>query len=97
MACPLPFPATLDHLHRRYDGPLPETVARVALLGGRLRAEALARGAALCVHQRLAAEARLAAARRRSALPAGAATGDAWLGRLAATLAHHRHAATRAS
>jgi len=85
----------LDDLHSRHDGPPPAHAARVTLLGGRLRADALATDAARGFHQRLAAEARLGAARRRAALPAAAVVGDAWLARLAATLAHHRDAARR--
>jgi len=53
-----------------------------------------ARAAARALHTRLIAEARLGAVRRRAALPASVAPGDAWLARLTATLAHHRHAAS---
>ncbi|WP_431856649.1 hypothetical protein [Azospirillum sp.] len=94
MARSLPFSDRIDDLHRRYDGPLPDTVARVAALGGRARAEALSREVAWAFHQRLAADARLGAARRRAALAAAEVSGDAWLARLCATLAHHRHTAT---
>ncbi|PWC56027.1 hypothetical protein TSO221_02965 [Azospirillum sp. TSO22-1] len=94
MACPLPVFDRIDDLHRRYDGPLPDTVARVAMLGGRGRAEVLSREAARRVHQRLAADARLGAVRRRAGLKADEVAGDGWLTRLCATLAHHRNAAT---
>ncbi|WP_448190081.1 hypothetical protein [Azospirillum sp. sgz301742] len=90
-------PATLDDLHRRHDGPPPAHAVRVAELGGRLRADDRARDAAYHHHQRLAADARLGAARRRSALPGLAVIEDSWLARLAAALAHHRHAAERRS
>jgi hypothetical protein len=95
MARILPTPATLDDLHRRHDGPPPAHAVRVAALGGRIRADAGMRDAARHHHQRLAADARQGAARRRAALSGIAATDDAWLTRLAATLAHHRHAAER--
>jgi len=88
-------PATLDDLECRHDGPPPAGALRVTVLGGRLRAEAHARVAGTLHHQRLAAEARLGTARRRIALSGAAAVEDAWLARLTATLAHHRHAATR--
>jgi hypothetical protein len=96
MARTIPSPATFDDLHRHHDGPPPMHAARVAALGGRLRADARMRDATVRHHQTLAADARLGAARRRSALPGDAAAGDAWLTRLAAALAHHRHAAVRA-
>lgn len=95
MARILPTPVTLDDLHRRHDGPPPAHAARVAALGGRIRADARTRDATVRHHQCLAADARLGAARRRSALPAASAADDAWLTRLAAALAHHRHAAER--
>lgn len=95
MACPLPVSDRIDDLHRRYDGPLPEAVARVALLGGRGRAETLSREAARRVHQGLAADARLGAVRRRAGLKADKVAGDEWLARLCATLSHHRNAAMR--
>ncbi len=95
MARVFPVPDTIDDLDRRHDGPHPAHAARVALLGGRANADAMAHDAMLRHHQRLAADARLGAARRRSALPGDAAAGDAWLARLTAAIAHHRHAAER--
>ncbi len=85
--------ARLDSLHRTHDGPTPKPELRTALLGGAARANAVKRAATLRLHTDLAAEARLASARRRGALTATACTTDAWLARLAATLAHHRGAA----
>jgi hypothetical protein len=83
----------LDSLHRIHDGPTPKPELRAALLGGPDRANALKRAATLRLHTDLAAEARLATARRRGSLSAAACRTDAWLARLAATLAHHRRAA----
>jgi len=83
----------LDVLHRRYDGPLPAEALRQAQLGGARRANALRRSTVLALHETLAAEARLGAARRRESLSHTDSGGDAWLARLAATLAHPRHAA----
>jgi len=83
----------LDNLHRTHDGKPPKQELRSALLGGPDRANAIKRAATLCLHSALAAEARVATARRRSALTAATCRTDAWLGRLAATLAHHRRAA----
>ncbi|CAO3417683.1 hypothetical protein [Azospirillum doebereinerae] len=83
----------LAALHRRYDGPAPAGELRKARLGGGTRANALRRSAVLALHENLAAEARLGAARRRRTLSWMHTDGDAWLARLAATLAHHRHAA----
>ncbi|SMF84347.1 hypothetical protein SAMN02982917_5743 [Azospirillum oryzae] len=85
--------ARLDSLHRTHDGPTPKPELRTALLGGPARANAVKRAAKLHLHSTLAAEARLAAARRRGALSATTCRTDAWLARLAATLAHHRGAA----
>ena len=92
MPCDAPTP--LDTLERRYDGTPPRDVLRTARLGGVERHAALAHAAARALHARLIAEARLGAVRRRASLPASAARGDAWLTRLTATLAHHRHAAS---
>lgn len=83
----------LDSLHRTHDGPTPKPELRTALLGGAARANAVKRAATLRLHSALAAEARLAAARRRGTLTATACRTDAWLVRLTATLAHHRRAA----
>ncbi|MCG5240128.1 hypothetical protein [Azospirillum doebereinerae] len=83
----------LDALHRRYDGPAPAGALRKARLGGTARADALRRSAILALHDTLAAEARLGVARRRELLSWADSASDAWLARLAATLAHHRHAA----
>ena len=85
--------ARLDSLHRSHDARLPTPELRTALLGGAARANAVKRAAMLRLHTDLAAEARLAASRRRGALTAAACRTDAWLTRLAATLAHHRRAA----
>ncbi|WP_434615549.1 hypothetical protein [Azospirillum sp. B2RO_4] len=85
--------AHLDSLHRAHDGQPPKPELRTALLGGATRATALKRSSKLDLHSTLAAEARLAAARRRGALSATACRTDAWLARLAATLAHHRRSA----
>ncbi|PWC64555.1 hypothetical protein TSH7_10355 [Azospirillum sp. TSH7] len=85
--------ARLDSLHRTHDGPTPKPELRTALLGGAARANAVKRAATLRLHTDLAAEARLASARRRGALTATACTTDTWLARLAVTLAHHRRAA----
>lgn len=87
--------ASLDDLHRRHDGRPPEQVLRVAGLGGPARTDRLVRDAARNAHQRLAADAQQGAVRRRAALAGDAVGGDAWLARLTATLAHHRHAASR--
>lgn len=83
----------LDSLHRTHDGPTPKPELRTALLGGAARANAVKRAATLRLHTDLAAEARLATARRRRGLTATACRTDAWLARLTATLAHHRGAA----
>ena len=83
----------LDSLHRTHDGPTPKPELRTVLLGGAARASTVKRAATLRLHTDLAAEARLASARRRGALTATACPTDAWLIRLAATLAHHRRAA----
>ncbi|MBP2301624.1 hypothetical protein [Azospirillum picis] len=83
----------LDILYRDHDGPPPAPALRAALLGGTGRANAQRQAAALDLHGTLAAQARLAAARRRNSLTAAACRTDAWLARLAATLAHHRSAA----
>lgn len=85
--------ARLDSLHRSHDARPPTPELRTALLGGTARANAVKRAAMLRLHTDLAAEARLAASRRRGALTAAACRTDAWLTRLAATLAHHRRAA----
>ncbi|MBK1836965.1 hypothetical protein JHL17_06025 [Azospirillum sp. YIM B02556] len=85
--------ARLDSLYRTHDGPAPKPELRVTLLGGPGRAIALKRAATLHLHTSLAAEARLAASRRRDGLTAATCRADAWLTRLAATLAHHRRAA----
>lgn len=85
--------ARLDSLHRTHDARPPRPELRTALLGGHIRANAVKRAATLRLHGDLAAEARLATARRRGALTAAACRTDAWLARLAATLAHHRRAA----
>ncbi|BAI70816.1 hypothetical protein AZL_001780 [Azospirillum sp. B510] len=85
--------ARLDSLHRSHDGQPPKPALRAALLGGRERANALKRAATLRLHGTLAAEACFAAARRRRGLTAATCRSDAWLARLAATLAHHRGAA----
>lgn len=83
----------LDALLRTHDGRPPQSDLRVVLLGGETRANALRRAAALYLHESLAAEARLAVAGRRRTQSAATARADAWLARLAATLAHHRRAA----
>lgn len=83
----------LDSLHSTHDGPPPKPELRAALLGGPGRANAVKRVATLRLHTELAAEARLATARRRGALTATTCRADAWLSRLTATLAHHRRAA----
>ncbi|MBP2293101.1 hypothetical protein [Azospirillum rugosum] len=83
----------LAALERSHDGPPPRHALKIALLGGGERHTALALSAARSLHDRLAAEARQGAARRRAALPAAGAAADAWLSRLSRTLAHHRHAA----
>ncbi|MCW2237909.1 hypothetical protein [Azospirillum canadense] len=83
----------LDELERGHDGPPPRRSLKTALLGGGERHAALVRSATRSLHDRLAAEARQGAARRRAALPADGAAADAWLSRLSRTLAHHRHAA----
>jgi len=88
-----PRPVLLEDLEHRHDGTPPAGAVRMALLGGRGQAEVLAHAATLRHHTRLAADARLGAARRRARVPADQAPGDAWLNRLAAALAHHRHAA----
>ncbi|PWC36442.1 hypothetical protein [Azospirillum sp. TSO35-2] len=85
--------ARLDSLHRTHDGQPPKPELRLALLGGPSRADALKRAATLRLHTDLTAEARLAIARRRRGLTATSCRADAWLARLAATLAHHRGAA----
>ncbi|CAO3352964.1 hypothetical protein [Azospirillum melinis] len=85
--------AHLDSLHRTHDAKPPKQELRSALLGGPRRANAIKRAATLRLHSTLAAEARLATARRRGALTAASCRTDAWLARLAATLAHHRRAA----
>lgn len=85
--------ARLDSLHRSHDARPPKPELRAALLGGARRANAIKRAAMLRLHMDLAAEARLATARRRGSLTAAACRTDAWLARLAATLAHHRQAA----
>lgn len=85
--------ARLDNLHRTHDGKPPKQELRSALLGCPSRANAIKRAATLRLHNTLAAEARLATARRRGALTAASCGADAWLARLAATLAHHRQAA----
>ncbi len=87
--------SSLTDLHRRYDGAPPREALRVATLGGAANANALRRAAVLALNERLAADARLATARRRAALSARACLRDAWLARLCATLAHHRDAALR--
>jgi hypothetical protein len=85
--------ASLDSLHRTHDARPPTPELRTVLLGGAARASTVKRAATLRLHTDLAAEARLASARRRGALTATACRTDAWLTRLAATLAHHRRAA----
>lgn len=85
--------ASMDSLHRSHDAKPPKQELRSALLGGAARANAIKRAATLRLHTNLAAEAQLAAARRRRSLNAAACRTDAWLTRLAATLAHHRQAA----
>ncbi len=60
--------SSLTDLHRRYDGAPPREALRVATLGGAVKANALRRAAALALNERLAADARLATARRRAAL-----------------------------
>ncbi|MBY6262421.1 hypothetical protein EI613_10935 [Azospirillum sp. 412522] len=85
--------ARLDNLHCTYDSPPPKPELRAALLGGPGRANAIKRAARPHLHATLAAEARLAIARRRGALSAVTCRTDAWLARLAATLAHHREGA----
>ncbi|KAA0597734.1 hypothetical protein J2848_001792 [Azospirillum lipoferum] len=85
--------ARLDSLHRTHDAKPPKQELRVTLLGGPGRANAIKHAATLRQHSTLAAEARFAAARRRGVLTAAACRSDAWLTRLAATLAHHRRAA----
>ncbi len=90
---PMDRVARLDNLHRTHDGQTPKPELRTVLLGGSARANAVKRAATLRLHSDLAAEARLATCRRRGALTATACRTDAWLARLAATLAHHRRAA----
>ncbi|CAO3350773.1 hypothetical protein [Azospirillum palustre] len=85
--------AHLDSLHRTHDAKPPKQELRSALLGGPSRANAIKRAATIRLHNTLAAEARLATARRRGALTVASCRTDAWLARLAATLAHHRRAA----
>ncbi|WP_042701268.1 hypothetical protein [Azospirillum sp. B506] len=85
--------AHLDDLHRTHDVKPPRQELRVTLLGGTGRANAIKLAATLRLHSTLAAQARLATARRRGALTAAACRSDAWLARLAATLAHHRRVA----
>ncbi|MFP5516858.1 MAG: hypothetical protein ACLGJC_27725 [Alphaproteobacteria bacterium] len=85
--------ARLDSLHRSHDARPPKPELRTALLGGPGRANAIKRAAVHRLHTDLAAEARLATARRRGSLTASTCRTDAWLTRLAATLAHHRRAA----
>ncbi|WP_207460174.1 hypothetical protein [Azospirillum sp. SYSU D00513] len=89
---PSTYPSDID---LRYDGPAPAGARRCGRLGGRKVADALARTAARDLHGRLAAEARLGAARRRRILSPLAAAQDPWLLRLTATLAHHRSMAVR--
>lgn len=91
MDCGAYPPHSLDRLYRAFDGPVPVGMLQYAL-NGQSRETAI-QWAALSLHQRLAAEARLGAARRRAMLPACTCSRDVWLNRLAATLAHHRHAA----
>ena len=82
---PVPDDA-LDGLHARYDGCPPRGWRRIVMAGGET---ALARvdGAAQLARLRAqCAGARLAIARRRRQLPAGALSGDAWLFRLTASL-----------
>lgn len=83
----------LDSIYRTHDGRPPKPEHRIALLGGAARANIIKRTATLRLHSTLAAEARLAIARRRGALSAATCRTDAWLARLDATLAHHRRAA----
>ncbi|MGA1858756.1 hypothetical protein VH569_22435 [Azospirillum sp. 11R-A] len=83
----------MDSLHRTHDAKPPKQELRSALLGGPSRANAIKRAATLRLHSTLAAEVRLATARRRGALTAASCRTDAWLARLAATLTHHRRAA----
>jgi hypothetical protein len=85
--------ARLDSLHRSHDARPPKPELHLTLLGGHIRANAIKRAATLRLHSDLAAEARLAASRRRGSLTAATCRTDAWLARLAATLAHHRRVA----
>ncbi len=91
---PPAFP-DLATLHRLYDGPPPRDAVRAAQWGGSARAAAARRDAAISVNERLAADARLAIARRRAALPLRSCPSDGWLARLCAALAHHRAVALR--
>ncbi|TWA67192.1 hypothetical protein FBZ82_107166 [Azospirillum brasilense] len=94
-----PRPSLLEELERRHDDAPPRDALRTAVLCGEAlcgaeRCATLAHAAALRLHDRLAAEARRGAAHRRRSLPAGRTASDVWLARLAASLTHHRNAAS---
>jgi hypothetical protein len=83
----------LCRLERDHDGPLPAAALAELLAGGAGAAAAALRRAESGLHERLAAEARLGAARRRRRLSPAAALSDGWLRRLCLALAGHRRAA----
>lgn len=88
-----PFPPyALDSLHAAFDGPVPAEALHIVIYGKNEQTAVL--WATLSVHDRLAADARLGAARRRAAVR-NEWRHDVWLNRLVATLAFHRDAATR--
>src|SRR3954447_7076222 len=80
----------LDDLHRMHDRPLPAAELRAALLGGPGAAARFGAEVAAASQARLAAQVRVAIARRRLQVRPGA---DPWLDRLVADLAWHRSAA----
>src|SRR5689334_21701210 len=85
----------LDDLHRMHERPVPAAELRAALSGGPGAAARLGAESAAAFHARLAAQARIAIARRRLQVPLlQVRTGaDPWLDRLVADLARHRSAA----
>ncbi|MBK3737320.1 hypothetical protein GAY29_30565 [Azospirillum brasilense] len=89
-----PLPSLLEELERRHDDAPPRGALRTAVLHGVERCATLTHAAALRLHDRLAAEARRGTAQRRRTLPAGRTASDVWLARLAASLTHHRNAAS---
>lgn len=89
-----PRSSLLEELERRHDDAPPRSAVRTVLLEGAERHTALARAAALRLHDRMAAEARRGSAQRRRSLPADRTGGDAWLSRLTGALTHHRNAAS---